>query len=208
MRDVLEPGFELEGSFGAGGRVFRFRTRCTGSSTLSLKEIAELPCFNFETPARFHLDQRRRYFRVQPEGVLTARVMVLPPEVPNAGGEDPDHASLRPPQFPPADALTARVCDLSFSGAGLVLDDVASTDLQQEGLVYLWLEGPELTKTLELTGLVRRVSVTPRGRGRSELGLGIEFLVRRAADRQSTQAVRQYVMAQQRRLLSSRSAMV
>jgi hypothetical protein len=53
---------------------------------------------------------------------------------------------------------------------------------------------------------VRRLVTRPLGRGRSRTSLGVEFVVRGPGDRQNTQAIRQYVMAQQRRLLSSRSA--
>ena len=60
-------------------------------------------------------------------------------------------------------------------------------------------------RDIDRNGL-RRLDIQPLGRGRSRTSLGVEFLVRGPADRQSTQVVRQYVMAQQRRLLSSRSA--
>ena len=42
MRGELRPGLELECSFGAAGRVFRFRTRCLGQELLALDDLAPL----------------------------------------------------------------------------------------------------------------------------------------------------------------------
>ena len=208
VRPELQPGVELEGSFGSAGRVFRFRTVCAGPESLNLDGDAELPCFRFTLPERFNLDQRRRYFRVQPRAELTARLHVLPPEAAADGGEDPMTRNAKQPGGPPKDAVKAGVEDLSFSGAGLVIEGSGPPELARDGLVQLWIDGEELNQTLELTGLVRRLDTTPRGRGRVRTSVGVEFVVRGSADRQSTQAIRQYVMTQQRHLLSNRSAAV
>ena len=159
-------------------------------------------------PERFNLDQRRRYFRVQPRAELVARLRVLPPEAAADGGEDPMTRNAKKSAGPPKDAVEASVEDLSFSGAGLVIEGAGPPELERDGLVHLWIDGEELNQSLELTGLVRRLNTTPRGRGRVRTSVGVEFVVRGSADRQSTQAIRQYVMTQQRHLLSSRSAAV
>ena len=211
LRGSLRTGLELEGSFGAAGRVLRFRTVCLGAEGLTLEAAGELPCYAFEAPSRFHLDQRRRYFRVQPQQPLAARLVVLPPDL---AGETvatpvevdaPAAPAPAAPAEPPADALAAAVEDLSFSGAGLVVDGEPPAGLRLGAVLRLWLAGEDLHRPLVLTALVRRLTTSPRGRGRSATNLGVEFLVRDPLDRQSTQGVRQYVMSQQRRLLSSRS---
>ncbi len=206
MRAELQPGLELEGSFGAAGRVFRYRTKCVGQESLTLEKVAGLPCYLFDLPERYHLDQRRRYFRVHPGGKLLARVHVLPPEAASDHGADPLIAHVDRPAKPPRDALTATIDDLSFSGAGLVIDGDGPSQLTKDCLVVIWIEGDGLKQTAELTGLVRRLDSQPLGRGKMRTSVGLEFVVRGPGDRQSTQVVRQYVMAQQRRLLSNRSA--
>jgi hypothetical protein len=201
----LTAGTALDGSFGAAGRVFRFQAVCERPEPLVLKDVGALPCFLFEVPSRFELDQRRRYFRVRPGGPLTAKVSVLPPEAAADGGEDP-LAGPADRSGPPEHALAARVDDLSFSGAGLTIDVDTPGTLVRDSLVHLWIEGDELNRTVSLTGLVRRLQTAPRGRGRVRTSLGVEFVVRGPSDRMGTQALRQYVMSQQRLLLARRSA--
>ena len=199
QRLALQPGRELEGSFGAAGRVFRFRTFCAGSAALPLEGIAELPCALFEMPQRFHLDQRRRYFRVTPELPLSAQLMILPPP------EGDPLAS--PPRAPAAAApgVAAQIVDLSFSGVGLRLTQEPPGDLGLGCGVRLSLVGEGMPAVVELSAVVRRLSRTPQGRGRYETQLGVEFVVQRPLDQQGIQMIRQYVMAQQRQLLARRS---
>jgi hypothetical protein len=205
MRAELKPGLRLEGSFGAAGRVFRFRTHCLGSEDLPLEGLASLPCYLFELPERYHLDQRRRYFRVEPGGELRAQLRVLPLEAAGDAGVEPVVAEVDRLVASSAEPVEARVEDLSFSGAGLAVDGPVPEGLVRDGLVNLRLEGDGLKQSTELTGLVRRLECQPMGRGRTRTKLGVEFVVRSPGDRQSTQLIRQYVMAQQRRLLSTRS---
>ncbi|HOX25004.1 MAG TPA: PilZ domain-containing protein [Candidatus Krumholzibacteria bacterium] len=206
LRRALGAGQELEGSFGAAGRVFRFRTTCAGTEGLNLDAAGELPCHLFELPARFHLDQRRRYFRIRPQQPLSVRYLPLPAEAAGDPGAPPETPAVEIPAEPPAEALEATVEDLSFSGAGLVFAGEPPRELQRGGLVGLWLAGNDLSQPLQLTGIVRRLATSPRGRGRCVTNLGIEFLVRTLRDRQSTQGIRQYVMTQQRLLLSRRGS--
>lgn len=206
QRHLLQPGLELEGSFGAAGRLFRFRTRCVGEAGLALDDVAALPCAILQMPSRVHLDQRRRYFRVKPESPLVALLTILPAL--------PDHDLLTQPlpQGPaaatvkPVGRLTASIVDLSFSGLGLLLEGEPPPELGLGGRVRMALEGEGLPRSLELSGQVLRLNRIPRGRGRCETSLGVEFAVEGPADQQSAQLLRQYVMAQQRRLLARRSA--
>lgn len=201
QRTLLQPGRELEGSFGAAGRVFRFRAICAGSAALSLEGVADLSCTLIEMPQRFNLDQRRRYFRVTPGGYLSARMTVSSMPAGFDLLSSPPSASTRAPQ-----ELEARVVDLSFSGVGLVLMRERPTGLCDGCCVQLRLTGEGLSQNVELSGLVRRLHKKPCGRGRYEIQLGIEFIADRSEDRQGLQVVRQYVMAQQRELLASRTS--
>lgn len=203
LRQRLVSGLELEASFGAAGRVFRFGTVCAGPSALPLEGVADLPCLLFTMPERFELDQRRRYFRVEPERPLVAQLQVLPPPV-----EDADEpVSLAPSIAPaPGRSLAVRISDLSFSGAGLVLEGESPDDLQPAGRVLLQLHGDGLPQSIALSGLVRRLNTVPCGRGRQETRLGIEFVIEEQSDRLGTHLLRQYVMAQQRQLLARRSS--
>ncbi|MDY0109760.1 MAG: PilZ domain-containing protein [Candidatus Krumholzibacteria bacterium] len=199
----LAGEIELEGSFGAAGRVFRFRTRCRGQVALPLEGVGDLPCVLCDLPDRFHLDQRRRYFRVQPEKPILARLAVLPPLA-------SDEEQLRDPNCAivtaPAHTFDAEVVDLSFSGLALTLTGEPPAELTQDSRVRMWLSGEELPQPVEVTGAVRRLLVTSRSRGRYQTDLGLEFLTEGPGDRHGTQVIRQYVMAQQRRLLVRRSA--
>jgi len=181
----LLPGMEVEGAFGASGRVFRFRTKCRDKSELNLEGLGVLPCLDLVFPSRFNLDQRRRYFRVEPKSPLNATLHV------------PSQASEA--------VVAATVVDLSFSGAGLTVEGKTPAGLGPDVRVQVELNGSDLSEPLVISGMVRRFSVEPRGRGRETTHLGLEFVVADAKDRQSTQKIRQYVMAQQRSLLSSRS---
>jgi c-di-GMP-binding flagellar brake protein YcgR len=100
----------------------------------------------------------------------------------------------------------ARVTDLSFSGAGLLVEASALAGLHVDQNVHVRLEGDDLGDGAELTGLIRRCAIRPAPRGRTETALGVEFLELGPRDRQGTQRIRQYVMAQQRRLLATRHA--
>jgi len=195
-RDDLRLGEPIEGAFGAAGRVFRFRTHCRGQEAVDLEGLAALPCLQLEIPDHYALDQRRRYFRVQPQDELPGRLACVPAEA---------AAATPPAADPPRDAVAVAVQDLSFSGAGLVIDGPAPAGLARDGLVHLWLSAG-FARPAVLTGLVRRCETRPLGRGRFQVCLGVEFVVRGPEDRLGTQQVRQYVMAQQRRLLASRSS--
>ncbi len=202
LRERLQPGLEIEGSFGAAGRVFRFRTRCAGYSLLPLEGLADLPCGLFEMPSRFALDQRRRYFRIELDQVMMAELGVLPMLEPH---DEEAELFTGPVSRAPLDVLPARILDLSFSGVGLMLPDRPPPALTVGGHVHLRLSGDGLGGSIELSGVVRRLAVQPCGRGRYETHLGVEFMIDGNADRHGTQQVRQYVMAQQRQLLAKRS---
>lgn len=189
----LPAGMEVEGSFGAAGRVFRFRTTCRGKAEIALDGDGTLPCVDLLMPGRFNLDQRRRYFRVEPEAELWATVKVLE-AAPDPAGQPASSGHAR-----------ALIDDLSFSGAGLHLDAGGPVGLGLDARVEVTIEGDELSEPVTIAGLVRRHAVEPCGRGREVTRLGIEFVVAGLGDRQATQKIRQYVMARQRALLNSRS---
>lgn len=203
---LLRPGLEVEGAFGAAGRVFRFRSHLGEQETADLEGLARLACVRLEVPPRYGLDQRRRYFRVRPDGALAAHLQCLPPDVVAAPSTDPYASGPRPQETPPAGALPASVSDLSFSGAGLMIDGETPVELARDGLVRIWFHGDGLRQPAMVTGLVRRCEQRPCGRGQFRAGVGVEFVVRGPEDRQGTQLIRQFVMAQQRTLLASRSA--
>ena len=189
-RDALgaaAAGAEVECSFGAAGRLFRFRTRSAGPCDLALDDIAALPGLLLEVPARFHLDQRRRYFRVDAMDGLTAQL-----EVPAAGAVD-------------AASLPVAVEDLSFSGAGLTVDHDGVHGLAVGAVVRLRVGGAPLAREAVLSALVRRVERTPAGRGRFRTGVGLEFAAGTDADRDGVAVIRQFVMDQQRRQLAART---
>jgi c-di-GMP-binding flagellar brake protein YcgR len=190
-RDAMasaSAGTEVECSFGAAGRLFRFRTRSAGPCDLALDDIAALPGLLLEVPARFHLDQRRRYFRVDSMDGLHAQL-----EVPS-GGDAAD-----------AVRLPAGVEDLSFSGAGLMVEHDGVDGLAVGAVVRLRVGGEPLAREAMLSGLVRRVERMPRGRGRFRTAVGLEFVTGTDAERDGVQVIRQFVMDQQRRQLAART---
>jgi len=205
-RTQVKPGMELEGAFGAAGRVFRFRTKVSGETALKLGDGCDLPCVVFDVPGRFNLDQRRRYYRVQPDNELKVMVECLPEEAAAETGDDPSSAAPRKTPAVPDHALPATICDLSFSGGGLTFDTNDIPPVERHGMVRLWIKKSELGQEVVLTCLVRRLDRTPVGRGRNRTSLGLEFVIRGPLDRQGTQVVRQYVMAQQRHMLAQRSS--
>lgn len=175
----LAAGREFEGAFGAAGRVFRFRAVSRGEEPLALDGLGALTCLGLEFPRCIRLDQRRRYFRIEPEGDLTARL------------ESIDTGA----------AAAATVADLSFSGAGLVLAG-SLAGLASGAPVRLAIDGFGGDETVAIAGLVRRLQTVPRGKGRHTTLVGVEFTVDGPGDRQATQQIRQYVMACQRALLA------
>lgn len=193
----LKPGLELEGAFGAAGRLFHFRTRLAGEIEIPLDGLEPLMGIEIELPRRVSLDQRRRYFRVPPDEILRAHVEVI------AAAPDPDGlAALEDGSLRTAEAI---VTDLSFAGAGITLNTDRPDALAENATVRLTLEGEGLRGGVELTAEIRRVRAEPSGRGRESIHVGLEFVVASVPDRQATQAIRQYVMTRQRSLLTLRT---
>lgn len=189
-------GTELEGAFGAAGRVFRFQATCLGPSEVDLDGCGTLPTIDLLPPRRYHLDQRRRYYRVTPSESLSARLTVTTP----APGLAADASQPGAPV-----ACDAAVLDLSFSGVGVACPGAVPEQLGLGAEVTVELQGKDLGETLRINGLVRRVHTRPCGRGKQETLVGVEFVGGDHADRIATQQVRQYVMARQRCLLAERS---
>lgn len=186
----LTEGLEVEGAFGAAGRVFRFRSRCLGESELGLDNIGHLPCMDMEFPRRFELDQRRRHYRLAPPAELTAELKEL--------GDPANGLDIR------INASVASVVDLSFSGAGLALKGSAPTWLRSDAKVRVKLLGTALSQPLGFTGIVRRIEAVPCGRGRETTLLGLEFVVNESGEQQDTRKIRDYIMACERNLLRNR----
>lgn len=186
----LTPGLELEGAFGAAERVFRFRSRYLGPGSLHLDGLGELPVRELSLPRRFHLDQRRRYFRVSPTRTLAAWFTVL-------GGGEPAERSEAP-------TVEAEVEDLSFSGMGLVCRGTMPAGVSPDTRLRVTVTGLAQNDELAITAVVRRVHRQPVGRHAEVTLLGLEFLVTDSSDRAATQTIRQYVMARQRCQLSER----
>lgn len=193
-RGILIPGTEVEGAFGAAGRVLRFRTTCLGAGELALGDLGNLATMDLLPPLCYHLDQRRRYYRVTPAELLAARLTVVAPAEAVAGAGDGDAA-----------ACDAEVIDLSFSGAGLACAGPVPSQLAIGAAVIIELTGRELTPPVRVSGIVRGLRTRPCGRGRQEMVVGLEFTTADHDDRIATQQIRQYVMARQRHVLSKRS---
>lgn len=194
QRFVPEPGTEIEGSFGTMGRVVRFRTLCAGPVDLPLDGGGALSCVSLDLPRRFHLDQRRRYERVEPDSSLMARTAVLRNQDPTA-----EPSLTPPPSLPQCD-----VEDISFSGVGLRTRHEGAELLSEGTSVRVWLSGGDLERTLVVSGIVRRAESLPWGDGRQIIRLGIEFAGANAIERESIQHLRRYVMARQRVQLLNR----
>jgi hypothetical protein len=202
----LRPGLEIEGAFGAVGRLFHFRTRLEGEVEVSLDGLEPLSALEIELPRRVSLDQRRRYFRVTPDEVLRAHLEVLVP-APDPDDDEPSDLELDGAltSLVPEAAVEALVADLSFAGVGVVLKTDTPPMLKVDARVRLRLEGEELEEPVTVTAEVRRLRREPSGRGRESTHVGLEFIVAGAADRHATQMIRQYVMGRQRSLLTLRT---
>lgn len=193
-RGILVPGAEVEGAFGAAGRVLRFRTTCLGPGELALDGLGSLATVDLLPPLRYHLDQRRRYYRVTPAESLSARLTVVA-SVPLAEGAGDGHSA----------ACDAKVIDLSFSGAGLACSGRVPSGLAVGAAVSIELTGRELAPAVKVSGIVRGLRSRPCGRGRQETVVGLEFTTADHGDRIAAQQIRQYVMARQRHLLAQRN---
>lgn len=191
---ILEPGAEVEGAFGAAGRVLRFRTTYLGAGQIALDGLGSLGTVDLLPPLRYHLDQRRRYYRVAPAESLSARLQVV---VPAATADDTETVD--------AAVVDAAVIDLSFSGAGLVCPGRVPPELAVGATVSVELAGRELTPPIRVAGVVRGLRSRPCGRGRQETVVGLEFTTATHDDRVAAQRIRQFVMARQRHLLSLRN---
>jgi len=192
--DILVPGVEVEGAFGAAGRVLRFRTACLGPGELALDGLGNLATVDLLPPLRYHLDQRRRYYRVTPAESLTAQLTVVA-TLPLAEGASDGHSAV----------CEAEVIDLSISGAGLACPGRVPPDLVVGATVNVELAGRELTPSVRVSGIVRGLRSRPCGRGRQETVVGLKFITADHGDRIAAQQIRQYVMARQRHLLSQRN---
>ena len=103
-------------------------------------------------------------------------------------------------------SLQDGVDHLAFNAGSVILDGDLPASLGPDARVKVQIKGDELERELSMTGVVRRFQTRPCGRGKEETLLGLEFVVADADDRQATQKIRQYVMARQRSLLTSRSS--
>lgn len=192
----VRPGGELEGSFGVEGCVYRFRTTCCGPSTLSLGNLGQLATVDLMAPRRFHIEQRRRSFRVVTKTMLNARLTALASQ--SADG-------VNRTAGPRASFCDAEVVDLGLTGAGLACAGSVPRVFVPGAKVHIEFLGDEWSEPLSLTGLVRRVNESPSGSGRLNTSIGVEFLVDSPADRDATQQIRHYVIERQRNRLQQRS---
>ena len=188
----LLPGDVVTGHCTVGGKTFVFETSYAGPDQIDLLAGIELPCHLFTLPERLVADQRRRSYRIEPRAVVRAELIRQPQR-----GDD----SMSSP-------VTEReidVADISFSGTRLVapLDELRSWLVPGDCIRCRFIF-PEHAQGFEISGEVRRMTTVMFDRDRWQDDVGLEFLILDDDDRRVMETIRDYVLAEQRVLLSRR----
>ncbi|MCP4574382.1 MAG: PilZ domain-containing protein [bacterium] len=191
-RSGLLPGTYVAARIGLEERSLEFRLRYIGRSSHELGGDVELPCALFEPPELVTVAQRRQSFRIPLEKQIVAD-LVLPGRPRRADGGDG-----------PA-PVSGLVADLSFSGARITVDSSQPETCFSDGdRVRCLLHLPGHPRPVEILAVVRR-TVTTLAEGtwpREELGL--EFTISPGRDGDAPEAIRDFVLCEQRSWLSRR----
>jgi c-di-GMP-binding flagellar brake protein YcgR len=192
----LVPGQRLVGYVGLQDRSLEMELTYLGAEQHSVAEGADLPTALFAIPEGVRVSQRRRAFRID-------LLSTVPVEI-----ETVDEDSTATVWFGDEElgsGVEGRLVDLSFSGARIIGDHGDFCPAFPEGTrVRCRLFFPEEPQPLQVLGIVRRSSTKLVDRDSYQDELGVEFLVSPEIDRHSLDVIRQYVLKEQRALLSRR----
>ena len=192
----LRPGDVITGHCTVGGSTFVFETSYAGPDQIDLLTGVALPCHLFTLPERLVADQRRRNYRIEPRSVVRAELIRQPQR-------DDDAPSS--PVTEREQVVHVDVADISFSGVRLVarLDELRSW-LVPGDCVRCRFIFPEHAQGFEVSGEVRRMTTVMFEHDRWQDDVGLEFLILDDDDRCVMETIRDYVLAEQRVLLSRR----
>ena len=192
----LDPrmGDQVVARFGLRDRSLQFVLPYRGRSSYPVAGEAALGCLLFDLPEELNLVQRRRAFRIN----VNIRIPVEIEDLDQRNDPfSPDFGQEVEP------LIKGHLVDLSFSGARITSDSV-SPKLTEGSRVLCRLFFPDRPYGLEVHGIIRRSTSTLVGRDQFRDDVGLEFLITPEMDRMAIEAIRQFVLYEQRNYLSRR----
>ncbi|MBU8871734.1 MAG: PilZ domain-containing protein [Gemmatimonadales bacterium] len=189
-----QVGDPIIARFGLRDRSIQFVLPYLGKSSYPVAGDAVLNCMLFAIPEELTLVQRRRAFRINVNSRVKVEIDDLEqmddPFSPNFGQEV-------------APLLKGHLVDISFSGARVTSEGI-SPKLTEGSRILCRIFFPDRPHGLEVRGIIRRSTSTLVGKDQTREDVGIEFLITPETDRVATDAIRQFVLFEQRTWLAKR----
>lgn len=149
----------------------------------------------FAIPENIRVTQRRRAFRIDLLSTVPVEMETIDDECTTTVWFGDEKLGTGTP---------GQLVDLSFSGARIIGSDELCATFPKNSRVRLRLFFPDSIKPLQILGIVRRATSKLVDRETYQDELGIEFVISPDIDRHSMNAIRQYVLQEQRSLLARR----
>ncbi len=186
-------------SFGLHGRLFCCETVITGFELCELDQSASIPCATMTLPERVYTRQRRQSFRLRPLQQMNVTLRSL-----SADGIAP--AAARDGGTGDATGITqAAIGDISFEGFRLVAARGQLTEHFAPGeSVHCRFDSLGAGRAHEIQGTIRRVRAVLGRHGKWIDELAVEFLAVGQSGQATLDAVRQFILAEQRSTLAKR----
>ena len=196
LLDKLSPGDKVSCFVGVQDRSLELELPFLGCEDFSVSGETTLSSVFFGLPERVGITQRRRAFRID-------LINPLPVEIEVMGDDCTTTMWFGDEKL--GSGVTAQLVDLSFSGARVVgPKDTLCPVFPENGRLRLRIFFPDSVQPLQVIGLVRRSTSKLSERDVHQDELGVEFLISPEIDRHSIDAIRQYVLREQRSWLARR----
>lgn len=193
----LHKGDVVRATVGLDDRSLQFTMSYLGAATHRLQNGAELPCAFFVPPQEVTITQRRLAFRIPVSSEIQVEL--------HCGNGANEVSPWGDQDAPPEPLIRGTLGDLSFSGACVVTDEMGSgSGLEINRRVVCDIHFPDADEPLSVLSVVRRNMSRLVGRHDRRHEIGLEFLIFGDADRTALDDIRQFVLAEQRALLSRR----
>jgi len=180
---------------GLSDRSLEMDLEFLGTEQYRLPCGAELSTALFAIPEIIRVAQRRRAFRID-------LVSSLPVEL-EAVDEDCTSTMWFGDETL-GSGTAGHLVDLSFSGARIIGGENLCASFPENSRIRVRIFFPDAPQPLQVLGLVRRASSKLVDRESYQDELGVEFLITPEIDRNSMEAIRQYVLQEQRSQLARR----
>jgi len=191
----LNPGDIVPSFVGLSDRSLEMDLQFLGTEDYELPSGAHLQTALFAPPPLIRVAQRRRAFRID-------LLSTLPVELETVEEDSTSTVWFGDEEIGTGSA--GHLVDLSFSGARIIGGDNLCPAFPENSRVRVRIFFPDTSQPVQVLGIVRRSSTKLVDRDTYQDELGVEFLISPEVDRNSMDAIRQYVLQEQRSQLARR----